>query len=140
MPAHPLSKVGRLAHASVGKPIAESDTVAKRLKVMGGVAYVDKRELERLQARIAALEAALRDVYEIYAGSEGLPESTASEAYLARLVRQMAHRAAETFTVETGTKHGWYCADCGHLNESNDISCFDCGGNKATQASEASKP
>ena len=54
--------------------------------------------------RIAALEAALRDVYEIYAGSEGLPESTASEAYLARLVRQMAHRAAETFTVEREAK------------------------------------
>src|SRR5271163_421669 len=79
--------------------------LASDFDILAGVAEAQEKNYEaigaKLNARIASLEAALRDVYEIYAGSEGLPESTASEAYLTRLVRQMAHRAAETFTVET---------------------------------------
>ena len=44
--------------------------------------------------RIQQLEAALRDVYEVYAGSEGIPQPmTAAEGYLLHLVREMANTA-----------------------------------------------
>jgi hypothetical protein len=39
------------------------------------------------------LRLGLREIYETYAGSEGLPASTASEAYLTRLITQMANIA-----------------------------------------------
>jgi hypothetical protein len=42
--------------------------------------------------RIEELEAALRDVYEVYAGSEGMPRPmTAAEGYLLQLVKEMAN-------------------------------------------------
>ncbi len=44
--------------------------------------------------RIETLEAALRDVYEVYAGSEGIPQRmTAAEGYLLHLVKEMANTA-----------------------------------------------
>ena len=47
-----------------------------------------------IQNRIEELEAALRDVYEVYAGSEGIPQPmTAAEGYLLRLVKEMANAA-----------------------------------------------
>ena len=44
----------------------------------------------KLEARIEQLEAALREIYEVYAGSEGIPEPmTAAECYLLRLLIEM---------------------------------------------------
>ena len=41
-------------------------------------------------ARIEKLEAALREIHEVYAGSEGIPEPmTAAEGYLLRLLTEM---------------------------------------------------
>ena len=40
--------------------------------------------------RIEKLEAALREIHEVYAGSEGIPEPmTAAEGYLLRLLTEM---------------------------------------------------
>ena len=53
-----------------------------------------KQELAQRDGRIEQLEAALRDVYEVYAGSEGIPQPmTAAEGYLLHLVKEMANTA-----------------------------------------------
>jgi hypothetical protein len=54
-----------------------------------------------LRQRVQELEAALREVYEVYAGSDGFVPETAPEAYQERLIKQMAQIAAATFTKET---------------------------------------
>jgi hypothetical protein len=42
------------------------------------------------QARVYELEAALREIYEVYAGSEGIPQPiSASEGYLLQLIKDM---------------------------------------------------
>jgi len=46
--------------------------------------------IARAERAEAKLKEALREIYEVYAGSEGLPASTASEAYLTRLILEMA--------------------------------------------------
>jgi len=40
-------------------------------------------------ARIAALEATLREAYEVYAGSDGFIAETAAEGYLQQLISEM---------------------------------------------------
>ena len=53
-----------------------------------------KQELAQRDGRIEQLETALRDVYEVYAGSEGIPQPmTAAEGYLLHLVKEMANTA-----------------------------------------------
>jgi hypothetical protein len=42
-----------------------------------------------LRARIAELEAALREAYEVYAGSDGFIPETAAEGYQQQLIKQM---------------------------------------------------
>ena len=50
--------------------------------------------LEDCKHRIEALEKALREIYEVYAGSEGIPQPmTAAEGYLLHLVKEMANTA-----------------------------------------------
>ena len=44
---------------------------------------------DRLRARIAALEAALREAYEVYAGSDGFIPETAAEGYQQQIIKQM---------------------------------------------------
>ena len=52
-------------------------------------------EIVSLKQRIEALEKALRETYEVYAGSEGIPQPmTAAEGYLLHLVKEMANIAA----------------------------------------------
>ena len=55
---------------------------------------IDAEELERQRLaaadRIEALEAALREVFEEWAGSEGFIPETAPEAYLLQLTKRMA--------------------------------------------------
>jgi hypothetical protein len=51
--------------------------------------------------RIEEMEAAMREIYEVYAGSDGFIPETAPEAYQQRLIKQMADIAAATFTKET---------------------------------------
>jgi len=49
-----------------------------------------------LERELAALHQCLRNVYEVWAGSEGIPAPTvASEAYLLSLVEQMRDAAKE---------------------------------------------
>lgn len=51
---------------------------------------------ERLNAEVNRLHQCLRNVYEVWAGSEGIPAPTvASEAYLLSLVEQMRDAAKE---------------------------------------------
>jgi hypothetical protein len=56
---------------------------------------LDKEFLEvaaengKLRARIAELEAALREAYEVYAGSDGFIPETAAEGYQQQLIKQM---------------------------------------------------
>jgi hypothetical protein len=51
-------------------------------------AYVDK-----LVAEKRALEAAMREIYEVYAGMEGVVPYTAPELYQYRVIKQMAEIA-----------------------------------------------
>lgn len=52
--------------------------------------------LDRNAEQIATLHQCLRNVYEVWAGSEGIPAPTvASEAYLLSLVEQMRDAAKE---------------------------------------------
>jgi uncharacterized protein YhaN len=51
---------------------------------------------ENLREQLAASQQALRNVYEVWAGSEGIPvPETVVEAYLLRLVEQMRDAAKE---------------------------------------------
>ena len=53
-------------------------------------------EAYRLAAELRRLHQCLRNVYEVWAGSEGIPAPTvASEAYLLSLVEQMRDAAKE---------------------------------------------
>ena len=45
--------------------------------------------LEAQTRRIAALEATLREAYEVYAGSDGFIAETAAEGYLQQLIGEM---------------------------------------------------
>jgi hypothetical protein len=45
---------------------------------------------KKYKSRIEKLEAALREIHEVYAGSEGIPEPmTAAEGYLLKLLTEM---------------------------------------------------
>lgn len=53
-------------------------------------------ENEKLKKQVETLRAAMHDIYEVYAGSEGIPRpETCSEAYLYDLVMGMARIAAK---------------------------------------------
>jgi hypothetical protein len=45
--------------------------------------------IRKQEKRIAALEAALREAYEVYAGSDGFIAETAAEGYLQQLISEM---------------------------------------------------
>ena len=56
----------------------------------------DLRDEELAAAELRRLHQCCRDVYEVWAGSEGIPEpQTAPEAYLLSLVEQMRDAAKE---------------------------------------------
>jgi hypothetical protein len=46
-------------------------------------------EYKTARARIAELEAALREAYEVYAGSDGFIPETAAEGYQQQIIKQM---------------------------------------------------
>jgi hypothetical protein len=51
--------------------------------------------MDRLMNRISHLECVCRDAYEVYAGSEGIPQpTTASEAYLFQQLHLMKDEIA----------------------------------------------
>jgi hypothetical protein len=82
---------------AVKEGIAEC-VIVKRLRDSCYLAFEDGTNdyttAEQAADRIEALEAALREIYEVYAGSEGIPQPmTAAEGYLLRLVMEMADTA-----------------------------------------------
>jgi hypothetical protein len=46
-------------------------------------------ERDRLTAEVEQLRAALRDAYEVYAGSDGFIPATAAEGYQQQIIKQM---------------------------------------------------
>ena len=55
-----------------------------------------EEEIERLRAENEKLRRAMHDIYEVYAGSEGIPEPVGcAEAYLLKLLMDMVEIAAE---------------------------------------------
>ena len=54
-----------------------------------------RARLQVTQGRIAELETAMREIYEVYAGSEGFIPETCAEGYQQQLVKEMAEIAAE---------------------------------------------
>ncbi|KPK13970.1 MAG: hypothetical protein AMJ56_00550 [Anaerolineae bacterium SG8_19] len=72
-----------------------TDDLVKRLRdTFFSVDPFDAMIFQEAASRIEQLEAALRDVYEVYAGSEGIPQPmTAAEGYLLHLVKEMANTA-----------------------------------------------
>lgn len=58
--------------------------------------HVAADEIDRLRAENEKLRAAMHGIYEVYAGSEGIPfPETCPEAYLFGLVMEMADIAAK---------------------------------------------
>jgi hypothetical protein len=76
---HPLSINGQLMKKDARIAELESMIAVHRLAV----------DVDALKARIAALEAALREAYEVYAGSDGFIPETAAEGYLQQLIGEM---------------------------------------------------
>ena len=81
-----------------------TDDLVKRLRI-GIHTSADEQALrseaadriEKLDKRIEELEAALREIHEVYAGSEGIPEPmTAAEGYLLRLLKEMVGVTSKT--------------------------------------------
>ena len=52
-------------------------------------------DIEKANERIADLEAAFREIYEVYAGSEGFIPETCAEGYQQQLIKEMAEIAAK---------------------------------------------
>lgn len=50
-----------------------------------------KAEMDRLTAENERLRAALREAYEVYAGSDGFIPETAGEGYQQQIIRQMVN-------------------------------------------------
>jgi hypothetical protein len=69
------------------------------------------RQMQKLAdeqaARIEQLEAALREIYEVYAGSEGIPQPiSASEGYLLQLIKDMVAISRVALAGEKKDEHG----------------------------------
>ena len=62
-------------------------------------------QVQSLQDRIKELEGAMREVYEVWAGSEGLVESTAPEAYQSNMIREMRDIAGRHLPTPRGNKN-----------------------------------
>ena len=79
----------------------ERELTALREELKNCSAQFDRQQeqLDRNAEQIATLRQCLRNVYEVWAGSEGIPAPTvASEAYLLSLVEQMRDAAKEGLT------------------------------------------
>lgn len=63
-------------------------------KVVEALMEVSQR-IDALESENAALRAAMHDIYEVYAGSEGFIPETCPEAYLQGRVKEMADIAAK---------------------------------------------
>ena len=73
-----------------------TDYIAKCPSAIGRTFHEMDEEVLIAQSadEIVKLRTALRDVYEVYAGSEGIPQPmTAAEGYLLHLVKEMANTA-----------------------------------------------
>jgi len=56
--------------------------------------YELQAKLEMAQGRIEGLQDAFREIYEVYAGSEGFIPETCAEGYQQQLIKEMADIAA----------------------------------------------
>lgn len=65
---------------------AQARRIAELEKMLALSLAVD---VDALKARIARLESALREAYEVYAGSDGFIAETAAEGYLQQLISEM---------------------------------------------------
>jgi len=81
MPRHGIEREAADALEAQDRRIAELESMiaVHRLAV----------DVDALKARIADLEAALREAYEVYAGSDGFIPETAAEGYQQQLIKQM---------------------------------------------------
>ena len=69
--------------------------------------YANARQYNRnLEERCQKLEAALRETYEIYAGSDGFIPETAAEAYQQRVIKQMVERIGHALNMAASETKG----------------------------------
>jgi len=61
-------------------------------------------KLQLAQGRIAELETAMREIYEVYAGSEGFIPETCAEGYQQQLIKEMSDIAAKHMRKGLGEK------------------------------------
>ena len=61
-------------------------------------------DIEKANERIADLEAAMREIYEVYAGSEGFIPETCAEGYQQQLIKEMSDIAAKHMRKGLGEK------------------------------------
>ncbi len=74
-----------------GKRIEELE---KEINCWHEAANWPEKSPSQLRSRIAELEAAMREIYEVYAGSEGFIPETCAEGYQQQLIKEMADIAA----------------------------------------------
>ena len=55
-----------------------------------------------LKVRIEELESAMREIYEVYAGSDGFIPETCAEGYQQQLIKEMAEIAAKYMRIRYG--------------------------------------
>ena len=71
-------------------PLRECREAADRIEKLEAELVQTFNNMMEDAKRIETLEAALREIHEVYAGSEGIPEPmTAAESYLLRLLTEM---------------------------------------------------
>jgi len=60
--------------------------------------------IEALENRIVEIEAGMREIYEVYAGSEGFIPETCAEGYQQQLIKEMSDIAAKYMRKGLGEK------------------------------------
>jgi hypothetical protein len=75
--------------------VIEIESLSKRVDSYRNIIDSQIGVIQELQLRVSELEAVCRNAYEVYAGSEGIPEpETAAEAYVYQLLMQMKDEIA----------------------------------------------
>lgn len=83
------------AESAMRKYQSAIDAVLAENFNMGEALTRQNEKTAKLEKRLAGAEKALREIYEVYAGSDGFIPETAPEGYQQRLIKQMADIASD---------------------------------------------
>ncbi len=85
-----------------------------------------KRDNTKLKTKLCEANKVIREIYEIWAGSDGLIPETAPEAYQERLILQMKN-GASMYIKKNGNENSVICQDRGkHSYADGGMDCIIC--------------